>query len=93
MKCSLCERYYNQDEQSPVCPHELIEPPKPLPGGVRLRQEIRNQLEEAFELRQRSELEHISRTHGSFAARVYAQHLIRRLEDILAQEKENANTV
>jgi hypothetical protein len=93
MKCSLCERYFNQDEQSAVCPHELIEPPKPLPGGVRLRDAVRNQLDEAFEMRQQDALEHISRTHGSFAARVYAQHLLRRLDDILRQERENANTV
>lgn len=50
MKCSMCNERFDEDYQSPVCSHPVLNFPVSA-GGFRLSTEIADKLEEAYERR------------------------------------------
>lgn len=80
MNCQVCQSFYDADNQSPVCPHERLDPPLNRLGGPRLRVEIQREIDEAFHLK---DIYTLTGWLGSanFAARFYAQDRINRLRE------------
>lgn len=91
MICGLCTQSFNSEQQSPACPHLNLDPPKPRPGGPRLRPEIQRELDDAFNLRNRDSLIAVCATSLNFAARYYAGLLLARLDAIDNEEKMRSN--
>lgn len=80
MDCQLCRSFYDEDNQSPVCPHLKLDPPLGRLGGPRLRPEIQREIDEAYALK------NIYTLTGwldslNFAARYYAQSKINLLKE------------
>jgi hypothetical protein len=88
MKCAACQRFFEPEDQSPVCPHMLLDPVPPRAGGPKLRADVQRQIEDAFQLRQKDLLRGWMTGSLNFAARVYAYHLLLRLEDMEKIENE-----
>ena len=88
MKCAACNRFFDPDEQSPVCPHMMLDSVAPRPGGPKLRADIQRQIEDAFQLRQKGVLQGWMNGSLNFAARVYSEHLLQRLEELEQMENE-----
>ena len=91
MICALCIRSFDPDNQSPVCPHEILDYPVSKPGGFKLRPDLKRQIDDAFGLRNKETLRDLARNSLNFAVRFYANHMLKRLEE---QEKmENVSSL
>jgi hypothetical protein len=88
MKCASCNRFFDPEDQSPVCPHVVLDSLPPRPGGPKLRTDLQRQIEDAFQLRQKGVLRWWMEDSLNYAARVYAGHLLKRLEETERIENE-----
>jgi hypothetical protein len=87
VKCALCIRSYDPDKQSVVCPHLELDQPVPRLGGFKLRPDMKNQIDDAFNLRDKVTLGDFAYSLNP-AARYYANLLLERLDDL--EKNENA---
>lgn len=90
MNCGFCFRSFEPEQQSPVCPHLNLDPPKPRPGGPRLRPEVQREIEDAFNLRNIPALNAWIDSQN-YAARFYARMMLNRIEELDKSEKLRSN--
>ena len=74
MKCATCTDYFDETKQSVVCPHRSLDrTPVPV-GGLRIPEEQRALIDEAFRMRDEMTLYRLM-GHGNPAVRVYARQM------------------
>ena len=82
MRCGICFRHFDPDQQTAACPHEILDAPIPRPGGIKLRPEFQNQIDEAFALRDKEQLQNLACNSLNYAVRYYARHKLQQLEEL-----------
>lgn len=83
MKCPSCTDYFDEARQSPVCPHLSIYEPKAPDGGLRIPQDARLAVDEAFKAQNQMSLYRFM-GHGNPAVRLYAAQMCAALDEINA---------
>jgi hypothetical protein len=83
MKCRSCDSYFEEDKQSPVCPHVLLDNARRPDGGPRMTREAQDCVDEAYKAQDALRLYRLM-GHGNPAVRIYAAMMCAALEEVNA---------